>query len=110
MSFARRVARSQSRKNGDYPRMREQNLAHLKRGLALEDVRGRIGGPKGEIQCPQCHSSRHLTRMACDEFDVAPQLKEAHDKLGGPGHEHVKCTACNQLIIYTLSEGGDGDA
>ena len=68
----------------------------------MRDVRSEITGERGQIQCPKCHRSETLVHMTCEEFSTPPQLKDAHDKLAELGHQHVRCTACNQFIIYTM--------
>jgi hypothetical protein len=101
MSFGRKVARNLAHKSGEPFNPRPRPAPKVQ---PLRDVRSQISGLDGSIQCPQCHSSEALVHMTCEEFGVTSALKKAHDELGGPGHDHVRCRNCNQFIIYTLSE------
>jgi DNA-directed RNA polymerase subunit RPC12/RpoP len=110
MSFARKVSRRERRRlpvtlpegpSGPGTKFPKRS----KVAIPLKDVRSEITGAKGEIQCPKCHRSATLVRMTCEEFNVDPQLRAAHDKLAESGHEHVRCTVCNQFIIFKAAEG-----
>jgi hypothetical protein len=102
VSFARKVARREHKRTSASFHTSSDDTFPRKVALPLKDVRTQISGADGRIQCPQCHSSETLVRMTCKEFGVTPALKKAHDELGRPGHEHVRCRNCNQFIIYTL--------
>ena len=104
MSFARKVTRNQSRRSIDVPKRKRADFAPtgVPKSIEPKDVGTEVRGEDGRIQCPKCHKADHLTHMTCEEFAVHPELKAAHDELARPGHDHVRCTVCNQLIIYTI--------
>jgi hypothetical protein len=125
VSFARKVARKNLAKSGFYDhrgarvrgpepvtsqassRRNVERRSVERRGPEPKDVKGDIISADGNLQCHKCRRSDTLVNLRCEDFGASGEMKDLHDELAaktGPGHHHVRCTACNQFMVYTLSE------